>query len=112
MTTVGYSGKPLIKKLGITPAMKILLINQPENYFDLTGINLTEQFCKKNELPDLIHLFVKTIKEFEKEMKKVNLLCKKNSKNIIWVSWYKKAAKIPTDLTEDILEIMHLQMIL
>jgi len=31
----GYSGTPLIKKLGIKEEMKVQLIGQPENYFDL-----------------------------------------------------------------------------
>ena len=50
-----------------------------------------------------IHLFVKTVKEFESEMKKLKPVYKKNPTIIIWVSWYKKAAKIPTDITEDVI---------
>ena len=51
--------------------------------------------------PDIVHLFVKNIKEFEAEMKKLKPVCKQNPNITIWVSWYKKAAKIPTDITED-----------
>ena len=101
MSTVGYSGTPLIKKLGIRPEMKVLLINEPDNYFDLLETNINEQLLKKSDFPDLVHLFVKNNKEFEVEMKKLNLFCKKNPTLIIWVSWYKKSAKIPTDITED-----------
>jgi hypothetical protein len=36
-------------------------------------------------------------------MKKLKPLIKKNTTVIIWVSWYKKAAKIATDITEDII---------
>jgi len=103
MTKAGYSGKLLIEKLGIRHGMKILLINEPDNYVELLGKNLQNQKCIKNELPDLVHLFVKTMKEFEKEMKKLNLIRMKNSKIIIWVSWYKKTAKISTDMTEDVI---------
>ena len=103
MATAGYSGTSLIKKLGIKPEMKILLINKPDNYYKLLEVDITDQSCKKNEIPDLIHLFVKTVKEFESEMKALKSVYKKNSTIIIWVSWYKKAAKIATDITEDII---------
>ena len=42
--------------------MKILLINEPADYFELLEINISDQLCKKNETPDLVHLFVKIIK--------------------------------------------------
>ncbi len=65
--------------------------------------DITDQLVKKNETPDLIHLFVKNAKEFEGEMKKLKTICKQNPNITIWVSWYKKAAKIETDITEDII---------
>ena len=103
MATAGYSGTALMKKLGIKPEMKVLLINKPDDYYKLLEVDITDQLCKKNEIPDLIHLFVKTVKEFESEMKALKSVYKKNSTIIIWVSWYKKAAKIPTDITEDVI---------
>jgi hypothetical protein len=103
MITAGYSATPLIKKLGIKPEMKVLLINKPDDYYKLLDVDITDQTCKKNEIPDLIHLFVKSVKEFESEMKALRSVYKKNSTVIIWVSWYKKAAKIATDITEDVI---------
>jgi len=103
----GYSGTPLIKKLGIKEEMKVQLIGQPENYFDLLEKNISSQFSKKSEVPDLIHFFVKTKKEFESGMKKI----KQNMKptTIIWISWYKKSAGIVTDITEDVIRNYALQ---
>jgi len=101
MATAGYSGTPLLKKLGINPEMKILLINEPEDYFKLLQVEISDQLSKKKETPDFIHLFVKNIKEFEEEMKKLKPIYKQNPTITIWVSWYKKAAKIETDITED-----------
>ena len=98
---VGYSGTPLVKKLGIKPETKVVLINQPSDYYALLETDISEQLCSKNAVPDFIHLFVKTNKEFETEMKKLVSCCKKNPAITIWVSWYKKSAKIPTDITED-----------
>jgi len=103
MATAGYSGTSLIKKLGIKPEMKVLLINKPDDYYKLLEVDINDQSCKKNETPDLIHLFVKSVKEFETEMKNLKNFCKKNTNITIWVSWYKKAAKIPTDITEDVI---------
>jgi hypothetical protein len=101
MSSAGYSGTPLIKKLGIKPEMKVLLINKPDEYYKLLNIDISDQLVKKNETPDFIHLFVKNVKEFEAEMKKLKPVCKQNPVIIIWVSWYKKTSKIPTDITED-----------
>ena len=49
----------------------------------------------------LFILFVVNNKVFEAEIKKLQPFCKKNPAITIWVSWYKKSAKIPTDITED-----------
>ena len=105
----GYSATPLLKKLGINPEMKVWLINQPEDYYSLLEINISDQLYKKNETPDFIHLFVKTKKEFDAAMKKLKPVYKKNRFIIIWVSWYKKSAlrqaqgKLSSDITEDVI---------
>lgn len=101
MATTGYSGTPLIKKLGIKPGMKILLVNKPDDYFKLLEVDISDQLVRKNGTPDLVHLFVKSEKEFVAEIKKINPFCKQNPNITIWVSWYKKATKIPTDISED-----------
>lgn len=103
MATAGYSGTALIKKLGITSKMKLLLISPPDDYYQLLKTNVSEQLIKKNETPDLIHLFAKNYTAFETAMKKIIRIGKKNPELIIWVSWYKKASHIPTDLTEDVI---------
>jgi hypothetical protein len=109
MSTTGYSGTPLLKKLGIKPEIKVLLLNQPDDYYSLLETNISDQLCKRKDTPDFIHLFVKTEKEFINEMKKLKPICKKNTAITIWVSWYKKAAKIPTDVTEDTIRNYALQ---
>ena len=103
MATAGYSGTPLLKKLGIKPKMKVVIFNRPDNYYKLLEADISEQLSRKNETPDLIHLFVKNVEEFEAQMRKLKPLCKKNPNITIWVSWYKKSAKIETDITEDVI---------
>ncbi len=97
----GYSGTPLLKKLGIKENMKVQLIGHPEDYFELLEKDISSQLIQKNELPDFIHLFVKGYNEFENEMKKIKTRMKPTT--IIWVSWYKKSAGIATDITEDVI---------
>ena len=103
MATAGYSGTPLLKKLGITSEMKILLINAPEDYTELLQADISEQLCKEKEIPDLIHLFTEKNNLFEKKMKELLPIIKKNPKILLWVSWYKKTAKKETDITEDVI---------
>ena len=103
MSTAGYSGTSVLKKLGIKPEMKVLTINPPFDYYKLLEVDISDQSIKKNEKPDLIHLFTRNTKEFEAEMKKLKPFCKQNPNIIIWVSWYKKSAKIETDITEDVI---------
>jgi len=105
--SAGYSGTPLIKKLGITEAMKVQLIGQPKDYYQLLEKNISTQLCRKNDIPDFIHLFVENNKDFEAWMKKIKMNMKPAT--IIWVSWYKKSAGIPTDITEDVIRNYALQ---
>jgi hypothetical protein len=48
---------------------------------------------------DLIHLFTNSRDELFAELSKCRNLIKQDG--AIWVSWYKKAAKLPTEITED-----------
>ena len=107
MATPGYSGTPLLKKLGIKESMRVLLVHEPENYFELIEKDISVQLCSKDEKPDFIHLFVKTKKGFETGMSKLKLSLKPST--TIWVSWYKKSAGIPTDVTEDVIRNYALQ---
>lgn len=98
----GYSGTPLIKKLGITDEMKLLILNPPggmDAYWELLFADYPEQLCGTKERPEFIHLFAASQKEFLKFYKQIE---KRLSGNVsFWVSWYKKSAGIATDLNED-----------
>jgi ABC-type lipoprotein release transport system permease subunit len=100
---VGYSSTPLAKKLGIRPGFKMLLINAPDYYFKLfTDLPSDVQLLNdKKSKKNFIHLFTKDIKTFEAHIHDLKNEIEPNG--IIWVSWYKRSAKIPTDLTEDII---------
>ncbi|MDB5227702.1 MAG: hypothetical protein JWN78_1895 [Bacteroidota bacterium] len=101
--TADYSETPLAKKLGIKDGFRIRLINEPSNYFnlfaDLPG-KLTIARNNKNKA-DFIHLFTKELKEVEKQIPLLKNEIESNG--IIWISWPKKASKVPTDITEDMI---------
>ena len=103
MATAGYSGTALIKKLGIKEDMKVQLLHPPDNYFTLLEEDISHQYCKKGEIPGLVHLFAVNNKIFEKEMLALQTTWKKNTAVTIWVSWYKKSSGMATDLTEDVI---------
>ena len=109
MPTPGYSGTPLLKKLGITPAMKVQLINAPEQYFDWLQTDLSSQLITSKETPDFIHAFVTTEQQFETIMKKLKPVYKASPQIIIWISWYKKSSGIATNVTEDTIRNYALQ---
>ncbi len=98
----GYSGTPLLKKLGITDELKLLILNPPggiDAYWKLISVDCSAQLCKQKERPDFIHLFATSQKEFHQLFSKIE---KRLSGNVsLWVSWYKKSAGISTDITED-----------
>ncbi len=101
MPTSGYSGTPLLKKLGWKEGLKIRLLHPPDDYFQLLGADISSQICRSGEDPDWVHLFAATRKDFEQAMRSLKSACQKNPGIVIWVSWYKKSSGIATDLTED-----------
>jgi len=97
----GYSGTPLIKKLGIGPGTKILLLDAPENYAELLETDISQQLITRKSVPDLVNLFAKNNTAFIQGMKNILPLYKKNPSMVTWVCWYKKSSGMNTDITED-----------
>ena len=101
MNSTGYSGTPLAKKLGIKEGFKIRVVNPPAYYFDLftdmpENITIvTDIETKKN----FVHYFATKAKDLENNIALLKDEIEKDG--IIWVSWYKKSSKIPSDVSED-----------
>lgn len=99
--TPGYSGTPLAKKLGIKEGAVVVAIDAPPDYRELLeplplNVTLTS---KPQPDADILHLFTNTRDGLFSGLAKYRELIKQNG--MIWVSWYKKAAKLPTEITED-----------
>lgn len=93
----------MIKKLGLSPGLKVRLIHSPDDYFKLLEADISTQICSPKDTPDWVHLFAASQNIFEKSMTTLKPLWSKNTGIVIWVSWYKKSAGIATDLTENII---------
>lgn len=99
--TAGYSGTPLAKKLGIKEGFTVLVVNAPENFPELLHPlpeNVSIVTVPHSDL-DIVHLFTNSRDELFSALAKYKHLVKQNG--TIWVSWYKKAARLPTEITED-----------
>ena len=101
--STGYSGTPLAKKLGIKDHFRIRMIDAPEYYMELfADLPPTAQFVKETKnKKNLIHYFTNEAAKMKKELPLLKRELRPDG--ILWVSWYKKSAKLPTDLTEDII---------
>jgi hypothetical protein len=99
--TAGYSGAPLAKKLGIKDGHLVVAVNAPENYRELIeplpqGVKFADEPSSK---ADIVHFFTNSRDGLAHGLAKYLRQIKQDG--AIWVSWYKKAAKLPTEITED-----------
>jgi hypothetical protein len=106
----GYSTSPLLKKLGIKPGFKLYVKNSPVDYQALVG-KLPDQAAITSRLAkgmDFIHLFTHSKSELRDFLAKAKHSIKPDG--MIWVSWPKKSAKLPTTVTEDVIRQVCLPM--
>jgi hypothetical protein len=99
----GYSTTPLAKKLGIKPGTKLLLVNAPDDYLSLLA-PLPQDLTIAKKLTDevdLIHLFVTANKQLASPLKTWRKT--RNQDTAIWVSWRNKAAKVATEITDNVI---------
>jgi hypothetical protein len=99
----GYSGKPLVDKLGIKNGMSVFILSPPDNYFSLLG-KLPDGVDLKKERKaslDFIQLFTKERSELQAA---IPALANSLSPNgMLWISWPKGSSGMPTDLNENII---------
>lgn len=110
MPDVGYSGTPLPTKLGIKQGMRVVALNVPQDYRNLVA-PWPEQAglaARADAKTDLVHLFVIERAVLAKESQRLRKLLKPDA--VLWISWPKKAAKVPTDITEDVIREVVLPM--
>jgi len=97
----GNSGTPLAKKLGFKDGLLIYSRNAPEDYIELlqplpSGVEFANRLSSR---VDIVHLFASKRSALKAELSRLRRVLKQDAS--IWVSWPKKASKVPTDITED-----------
>ena len=101
--TTGYSGTPLARKLSLKDGMRVWWDGVPVSVREEVaseGLRL-EQLNVPEAPIDAAHIFVSKRADLEAKLNQLLLLFA--SAGMIWVSWPKKASKVPTDLTEDVI---------
>jgi hypothetical protein len=103
----GYSGTPLIDKLGIKPGRRLQFVSEPKELRGLLG-ELPEgvRFASKGAL-DFAILFVKTLSGLQKGFAPLRDRLEPNG--MLWVSWPKKTSGVTTDLTEGVVRTFGLE---
>ena len=98
----GYSGTPLLRKLGFKAPMTVLVAGAPPEYASWLGELTPGLTFGSTAGPEIeaAHLFFTQRVDLEKALR--DLRGRLAQSGFLWVSWPKKSAKVPTDITEDV----------
>jgi hypothetical protein len=110
VTPTGYSGTPLARKLGYKAGTRGHLIGAPPHLQQLLA-PLPEGVAfdaKVGNATDLVHLFTAERHMLHRQLQALRERLRADA--VLWVSWPKKAAKVPTDITEDVIRELALPL--
>jgi hypothetical protein len=101
--TSGYSGTPLAKKLGLKPGMRAWWLGLPDSVSSeiVRDAPPIERLESPEPPVEFAHIFVRHAAALDCELRMLLPLIARDG--MIWVSWPKKASKVPTDITEDVI---------
>jgi hypothetical protein len=95
----GYSGTPLVRKLGIRDGMKINVLNAPRAYDDIVELPPGVRMAGPRAADlDFVHVFAAEAKRLDDTLRR--LRARISQSGMIWVSWPKKSSGVATDVTE------------
>ena len=108
--TAGYSGTPLARKLSLKDGMRVCWDGMPAAVLrEIEGERLALEILDRAQAPiDAAHVFVTDRGALEAKLHELKPLLAPSG--FIWVSWPKKASKVPTDITEDVIREVCLPM--
>jgi hypothetical protein len=97
----GYSGTSLAQKLGIKSGSSVFVDGAPMAYEQLLapmpdGVNMQSAVDSST---DIVHLFSTSKTKLAEALERVLQHLRPNA--ALWVSWPKKASKVPTDIAEE-----------
>lgn len=98
----GYSGTPLMKKLGVKAGSLIRVIDAPPAFLDWVRLQPEQpRWAETDDLADVTILFVEWQDRLTVQLPQaIDGLAVAGG---LWIAWPKKASKVPTDITEDVL---------
>lgn len=98
----GYSGTPLATKLGIKAGHGVYLSGAPAEFEKALELPPDVKLARRaGKGPyDIILFFTKERAAFEQELPKLRALMAPACG--LWICWPKKASKVTTDMTEDV----------
>ena len=99
--TTGYSGTPLAKKLGLRDGQRVWFDAMPESVQEEIGEYALDLTFVGDPADGLDAAYIFVTERAELEAKLAALRDRIASDGQVWVSWPKKASKVPTDITED-----------
>jgi hypothetical protein len=103
MTAAGYSGTPLVKKLGVKPGMRVAVLGAPEGFLEDTLGAVPDDVAVSARLggrKDMVIFFTTQRARLEGKLEALRAAIAPDG--MVWVAWPKKAAKVATDMTEDV----------
>jgi len=105
----GYSGTPLARKLGLKPGMRVAWLGMPDDIraalsAEVPGLDHVDA----NDTPDMIHVFTAERAVLAEALTAARAHLAQNG--MVWASWPKKASRVPTDVTEDVIRDVCLPM--
>jgi hypothetical protein len=99
----GYSGTPLLKKLGIKEGTTVFAPQAPADYLSMLGsLPAGARLVRRlSASVDLVHLFRVQRDALAKDLMSLRRTVRPDA--AVWVSWPKKSSKVPTTITEDVI---------
>jgi hypothetical protein len=109
MTAAGYSGTPLAQKIGLKDGQRVLFVDLPVELGKLTTARAFKSVDRASWATwqegaagyDVVHGFTASRQVLESNAKPMMAAIARDG--MIWLSWPKKASKVATDITEDVI---------
>jgi hypothetical protein len=95
----GYSGTPLVRKLGIKPDAKVVVLGAPRGF----SLELPDGATSRDRLGNRADVVLFFTRERSRLERRIEALGKAVAPaGAVWVVWPKRAARVATDMTEDV----------
>jgi hypothetical protein len=100
VSDAGYSGTPLVKKVGVKPGSRALVAGAPPDAPQLFGPGV-QVLLRAAERLDAVVLFVTERRVLERRLPELRR--RLSPDGMLWIAWPKKASGVTTDVTEDVI---------